>query len=216
MQRLFLLGMIVLLVLLGIGHAQAQLRPEYGSFLGPLDLRMSGNGRDASLLAAFVYIDPQGKKWEAPQGITVNGASIPQPLWSLIGSPWTGRYREASVVHDYFCDKRNESWRGVHKMFYRAMLANGVEALQAKLMYATVYRFGPRWDFECTPQCANCLAVPYHVDAYTPKFDLDQFEALKAKVQTSNPSLDQIESDADAAVRSEIRNLELGKPVLIR
>lgn len=105
---------------------------------------MSPDGRTAALLAVFAYVDGSGTRWEVPTGAIVDGASIPRPLWSLIGSPWTGKYREASVVHDHFCDTKMAEWKTVHRNFYTAMLANGVGTIQAKIMYAAVYRFGPR------------------------------------------------------------------------
>lgn len=188
----------------------------FGRFTGPLDLRMNGDGRTAVLLAAFTYVDPTGKKWETPWGWKVDGASIPRPLWSLIGSPWTGKYREASVIHDYYCDTRTEPWQSVHKTFYTAMLANGVDHLQAEIMYAAVYRFGPRWDFEYTPQCANCLTVPYHVDSFTPAFDDKEFESMKSRLESGQLNLDQALTEADSAFGKQIQDLEIGKPMLLR
>jgi hypothetical protein len=67
-------------------------------------------------------------------------------LWSLIGGPFEGKYRNGSVVHDYYCDVRSANWRSVHKMFYRAMLVSGVSVRRAKVMYAAVYFAGPRWN----------------------------------------------------------------------
>ena len=43
------------------------------------------------------------------------------------------------------CNKRDRSWQSVHEAFYNAMLASGVEKNKAKIMYAAVYHFGPRW-----------------------------------------------------------------------
>jgi hypothetical protein len=62
--------------------------------------------------------------------------------------PYTGRYRDASVIHDYFCATKSRHWKAVHKVFLDGMLARGVEKAQAQLMYLAVYRFGPRWDFD--------------------------------------------------------------------
>jgi hypothetical protein len=161
-------------------------------------------------------VDPKGKKWDAPKGVTVNGASIPQAFWSIIGGPWDGKYREASVIHDYYCDTRSEPWQDVHRTFYTAMRANGVEEVRAKMMYAAVYRFGPRWNFEYTPTCANCLAVPYRVSVFRPVPDTKELEALKTRVERTNPSLQDIEREADAAFVKEIEALELGTPTLVR
>jgi len=206
----------ICLMFLTAGVNAADDAPKFGSFVGPLDLRMSSDGRSAVLLAPFEYLDPAGRTWQTPVGWKVDGASIPWPLWSIIGSPWTGKYREASVIHDYYCDKKNEPWASVHKTFYTAMLANGVPELQAKIMYVAVYRFGPRWDFEYTPKCPNCLSVPYHVDAFTPEFDQKEFDSLKAKLESGELSVDQARKESDASFDDQIKNLEIGKPVLLR
>lgn len=102
--------------------------------------------RDMRLLEDFAYIDNKGKTWLVPKGTVVNGASIPPLFWNMIGPPFVGDYRRASVVHDYFCDSRTEPWQAVHKMFYEASLAGGVKEERAKIMYAAVYARGPRWD----------------------------------------------------------------------
>jgi hypothetical protein len=96
------------------------------------------------------------------------------------------------------------------------MLANGVDELQAKIMYIAVYRFGPRWNFEYTPQCPNCLTVPYHVDEFTPGFDQEEFDSLKARLEKGDISVEQAQKESDASFNNEIKSLELGKPVLLR
>jgi len=94
----------------------------------------------------FAYISPSGKRWDAPNGSIVDGASIPQVFWTVVGGPFEGQYRNASVVHDVACVKRSEKWEDVHRMFYYAMRAGGVSESRAALMYAAVYKFGPRWN----------------------------------------------------------------------
>jgi hypothetical protein len=94
----------------------------------------------------FGFREADGLHWPVPPGTTVDGASIPQPLWSLMGGPFEGKYRDASVVHDYYCAVRSADWQSVHLMFYRGMLVSGVSELRAKIMYMAVYFAGPRWD----------------------------------------------------------------------
>ena len=60
--------------------------------------------RDMKLLEDFWYEDPKGRTWEAPSGSVVNGASVPRDLWAIVGTPYTGDYRKASIVHDVACD----------------------------------------------------------------------------------------------------------------
>ena len=98
-----------------------------------------------TVLEDFEFVDARGRKWRVPSGTKVDGASIPQVFWSVIGGPFDGLYREASVIHDYYCDRRNRSWQDVHQVFYDAMITSGVGAKKAYLMFKAVYNFGPRW-----------------------------------------------------------------------
>lgn len=98
-----------------------------------------------------------GTVWEAPAGSLVNGASIPRVLWTLVGSPFTGDYVYASIVHDVACDTRRRPWRATHYMFYQACLAGGTRPGRAKLMYLAVRNFGPRWP-EPQPEAVEQLA----------------------------------------------------------
>ena len=60
--------------------------------------------RNMEILERFSFVDPKGREWVAPAGTVVNGASIPRALWTVVGSPYTGDYRRASIVHDKACD----------------------------------------------------------------------------------------------------------------
>jgi hypothetical protein len=86
-----------------------------------------------------------GEKWTAPKGWVTDGASIPRAAWTVAGGPFEGKYRAASVIHDVGCDQRTETWQDVHEVFFLGMMASGVEPWRAKIMYAAVYHFGPRW-----------------------------------------------------------------------
>ena len=52
------------------------------------------------VLCDLAYTDKAGRIWRCPKGFVTDGASIPEELWSLIGSPFTGKYRVAAVFHD--------------------------------------------------------------------------------------------------------------------
>lgn len=121
---------------------------SFGSFVGRVVAEWLDDGRKMKLVEAFSYIDPAGSRWDAPQGWIVDGASIPQFAWSIIGGPFEGPYRNASVIHDVACDVQNRPWRDVHRAFYTAMLAANVEPMKAKIMYGAVYQFGPRWEHQ--------------------------------------------------------------------
>ncbi len=120
----------------------------WGRFVGDVVARWEAGGRDMTLVEPFAYDDPHDTRWEAPAGAVVNGASIPRAFWSLIGGPFEGRFRNASVVHDVACVVRARPWQQVHRMFHDACRCGGVGAAKAATMYYAVYQFGPRWTVE--------------------------------------------------------------------
>lgn len=120
----------------------------WGRFVGDVVARWHDDGRSMTLVDPFAYVDPRDLRWDAPAGAVVNGASIPRAFWSLIGGPFEGRFRDASVVHDVACEERRRAWQEVHRMFYEACRCGGVAAATAKTMYYAVHHFGPRWRIE--------------------------------------------------------------------
>ena len=133
----------IILLLLFSGCATTR---SYGRFVGSPKVELLDDGRKIRLLESFVYIDPKNLEWIAPAGWVVDGASIPQVAWPIIGGPLEGKYRNASVIHDVACDQKLRSWKAVHEVFYYSMLCSGVNKIKARIMYAAVYHFGPRWD----------------------------------------------------------------------
>lgn len=118
---------------------------KIGNYTGRLVLHPLPDGRRMQVLEKFGFLEEDGLHWNVPPQTIVDGATIPRPLWSLVGGPFEGKYRDASVVHDYYCDVRSADWRAVHRVFYKAMLVSGVSKMKAKVMYAAVYFAGPRW-----------------------------------------------------------------------
>jgi hypothetical protein len=102
--------------------------------------------RQMKLLSEFAFVDQKGTRWEANVGDVIDGASIPQFLWTLVGSPFIGDYRRASVLHDVACDQKTRPSKDVHRMFYEAMRADNVPEDQALEFYTAVRLFGPHWE----------------------------------------------------------------------
>lgn len=121
---------------------------SWGRFVGDVVAKWEADGRDMTLVEPFAYVDPHDARWDAPAGAVVNGASIPRAFWSLIGGPFEGRFRNASVVHDVACVVRDRPWQEAHRMFHDACRCGGVGAAKAATMYYAVYQFGPRWTVE--------------------------------------------------------------------
>lgn len=133
------------LYVLSLLLTQVAAAQSYGTYEGSVVAKWNDDGRSMTLVESFAYVDPTGVKWNAPSGSTVDGASIPQFAWSIIGGPFEGKYRNASVIHDVACVEKSRPWEQVHRAFFTGMLASGVSPAKAKTMYGAVYHFGPRW-----------------------------------------------------------------------
>jgi hypothetical protein len=159
---------LLLLALLAPGRGEAE---SFGRFIGSVVAEWLDDGRKMKLVAPFTYIDPGEVEWLAPAGSVVDGASIPRLAWSLIGGPFEGKYRNASVIHDIACEQRKRPWEVVHESFYYAMRASDVGNVKALIMYAAVYHFGPRWDIEVQMQAVPRSKVESTVAGVRAKLD---------------------------------------------
>lgn len=124
------------------------------------------DGRDIKLLSEFSFHDSNSISWVVPKGATVDGASIPQIFWSFMGGPFEGRYRDASIIHDWYCDVRVRTWEATHRTFYEAMLVSGVSQLKAKVMYFAVRWGGPRWEPRTRANTELALSLSMYLEPY--------------------------------------------------
>lgn len=118
---------------------------NFGHFLDEVVAKWDDDGRTMVLLGDVRFAAPDGEIWTAKKGAKIDGASIPRPFWSMIGGPFEGRFRDASVIHDYYCDHHLKTWQATAMVFYEGMRAKGVSESKALTMYYAVYAFGPHW-----------------------------------------------------------------------
>ena len=180
------------------------LAADYGRYEGlPPQLELLDDGRKARLLNAVSYIAVRKDSWPVPADTVVDGASIPQIFWTLMGGPFEGKYRNASIIHDCYCDSQVRGWRDTHRMFYSAMRCSGVSAVKAKIMFYAVYRFGPRWpDGDGALERFAASAPPTEADALT-------FVADAQSICVLDPSLEEIESLANGRNAQEAEEAAL-------
>lgn len=146
-RRDALAGLTATALLAAAAPGLAQSAPVAG-FIGTLVLLPLADGRRMRLGEEYGFQRPNGERWTVPKGTTVDGASIPQMFWSVFGGPFDGAYRNASVIHDFYCDVRIKPWEDVHRVFLEGMTVAGVNAINARLMYLAVYFGGPRWSYQ--------------------------------------------------------------------
>lgn len=144
----------------------------------------------------FGYIDQNGKRWNVPKNTVVDGASIPKAFWTIVGGPYEGKYRNASVVHDHYCVIKTETWQDVHKMFYNACITGGTEIIKAKLMYSAVFARGPRWETSILKDhTGRKIVVDKEVN-----IPADEMKAIKEWIETTNPSIEEINARMEGIV----------------
>jgi hypothetical protein len=164
----------------------ANAEDDYGHFTGKFVAEFDNtDGRKVTLQEPYGFIDPQGMQWDVPTGYQTDGASVPAALWALY-PPFTGNYRQAAVIHDFYCDSKKRSWQDTHKVFYYAMRAANVDEKTAKIMYGAVYLFGPRWGPGTQP---GQHAAPIQASTERQQEVVKQIQAMVAK---DNPDLDDL------------------------
>lgn len=205
------LGVVVLVIVGIIGLAAAGLLDwgradkagEWGRFVAPPQITLLDNGVDIQLTEDFAYVDPRGRVWTAPKNSVVNGASIPRVFHTLVGSPLTGSYRNASIIHDVGVDRMVDPWEQVHLCFYEGCRCGGVPENKAKVLYAAVYYFCDRWEIQPNPVEVGVKDAasgwrPFRINrqattkATRPQPTPDDVQRLEKFVNDSNPSLEDI------------------------
>ena len=173
---------------------------KWGHYSGYVEARWENDGRTMTLLSELRYTDPKGVIWVAPAGSVVDGASIPRSLWTFMGGPFEGKYRNASVLHDVSYDQKSRPWQVCDEMFYNAMRCSGVSAVDAGMMYYGLRRFGHHWKApkaEPVKVGEEIVARGEEVRRATPVNQSD-INATRDWIRNSDPSLQQINQRADA------------------
>ena len=163
----------------------------FGRFIGKFVAEFSEDdgGRKVTLKEPYGFVDPAGLEWDVPDGYKTDGASVPAALWAFY-PPFTGNYRSAAVIHDYYCDTKSRGWQDTHKVFYFAMRAAHVDEKTAKIMYGAVYLFGPRWGPGTAP---GQRAAPVKA---TQEQQEKVVKGLQDLVDKDNPDLDSLLAEA--------------------
>lgn len=165
-------------------------------FSGRPQVELGDGGRKVTLLNEFSFWDGNGLQWTTPKGYTVDGSSIPKALWTLVDSPFTGVHRNASIIHDYYCDTHIRSWKATHYMYYEGCRAAGMSEARSKTFYAAVYLGGPRWK---DPTLKSGLVIPT-AEYSVPLYDEKAAEEFLGRVERENLSLREINEQADGLV----------------
>ena len=161
---------------------------------GPQAKITSTDTEQFRVVETFIFIDDNGKRWEAPTDTLTDGASIPQLFLTFTGGQLSKDFRAAAVVHDAYCGVANkgtkpyhiEPWQRVHRMFYEGCLASGASKLKALTMYAAVRLGGPRWEMGTDIDLSLSSKVP------SERLKGEMSECV-TWIEKNDPSIDQVE-----------------------
>jgi hypothetical protein len=175
----------------------------WGYYSGSPITQWEPDGRNMTVMSELRYTDPQGMVWIAPAGSVVDGASIPRSLWSIMGGPFEGKYRNASILHDVAYDQHNRPWQDCDRMFYDAMRCSGVSAVEAKTMYYALYKFGHHWKVSIKKAKR---VKPSELAAQKPGREIPralpvsetEINQTRDWIRSADPSLEEIEQRAEA------------------
>lgn len=117
----------------------------YAEFIGDLVLQPREKPY-YEVMQDFSFKDKDGEIWTTRKGYKTDGATIPPVFWQIIGDPFGGGFIKSAVIHDQACDDKTRTWQDTHRVFFEAMIKEGVSPTLAYTMYSAVYRFGPRWE----------------------------------------------------------------------
>lgn len=175
---------------------------KWGYYSGYPETRWDPDGRSMTLLNELRYTDPQGTVWLAPAGSKVDGASIPRYLWSFMGGPFEGKYRNASVLHDVAYEQKQRPPEECDRMFYNAMRCSGVSAVEAKTMYYSLLRFGHHWKFpikrarRVKPKDLEREGVAAETEQYPKAEPANDIQSARDWIRGNDPTLEEIEQRA--------------------
>jgi Protein of unknown function (DUF1353) len=191
-------------------------------FLSPK--KATDSYRDIKLVQPFGYVDRRGVHWDAPAGYVTNGASIPPSLWAIVGGPFDGPYRDAAVLHDYYCESKTRSSDDTHRMYYEAAIARGTSENIASTMYAGIVFGGPTWTLASaapkkagfapflfaqaetktitTPSGATVTVDPGLTNKSANAEQLKAVEEMKAWIAREKPTIEQIQKRAEELRKS--------------
>ena len=118
-------------------------------FIKLIIVELLPGGRKVRLVESFSY--DIGKKGgttiEIPAGFVTDGASIPRIFWFIIGSPMTGKYRAAAILHDFLYYTAKYPRKRCDEVFLEAMTVLNVNKVKRTIIFWAVRFFGDiSWD----------------------------------------------------------------------
>ncbi len=151
------------------------------------------------LIEPFAYQQASGEAWKVPQGHVIKGRGMPPLFRHLIGQPFYGGFRKASIIYDHATQEMRQPWDHAQRMFLEASMVEGVHESEAKAMYLLLRAQGSRWEVPGSRCYGSCHGKTEPL-LWRPVVDEAAVNDLLGWVRRDNPGLVEIEQAAETAV----------------
>lgn len=178
---------------------------------GLTDSKFVGSGQiekldDDSFVTHFRLIDElrfeqaDGEVWVTPSNAIVDGRSVPLLFNKLIGNPFDLDFRKTAITYDFAVKSKFHPWKSAQRMFYDGAVTEGVDPVKAKVMYTLLSASGSRWAQHSPDGCFNRCHNRFKELEWRPTVNEQQLISLLDWVRKENPSLDEIDQQANKAI----------------
>jgi hypothetical protein len=190
--------LVVLAVLSGLAVAA-----ERGRFQGNIILEWVDDSPFVAtmrLVEKFSFQQANGKTWEVPAQATVDGRFAPPLFTRLMGHPFEGGFRKASIVYDHAVQDMTQPWEEAQRMFYEASIVEGVLPIEAKVMYMLMNAGGTRWAELRVDECFGTCHASEPSLSWRPLVDDEPVIQLVNWVRQNDPSLEEIDERVEGTL----------------
>lgn len=112
--------------------------PELGKS-GPFD----PGDYERQLLEDLSYKECAGRVLKVPKGYVGNGASVPRPLWTVLGyTPGDGKLERSAFLHDWMTGEPQFTTARANVTFHEALKSDGLSERMAQAFYVAVEAAG--------------------------------------------------------------------------
>jgi hypothetical protein len=152
------------------------------------------------LLDELRFEEADGEVWVTPSNAILDGRSVPQLFNKLIGNPFDRGFRKTTITYDFAVKSKFHPWRRAQRMFYDGAVTEGVDPVEAKVMYTLLSASGSRWAQHSPDGCFNRCHNRFKELEWRPTVNEQELVSLLDWVRKENPSLDDIDQQANKAI----------------
>ena len=152
------------------------------------------------LIGELRFEQADGEVWVTPSNAILDGRSVPLLFNKLIGNPFNLDFRKTAITYDFAVKSKFHPWKRAQRMFYDGAVTEGVDPVKAKVMYTLLSASGSRWAQHSPDGCFNRCHNRFKELEWRPTVDEQQLISLLDWVRKENPSLDEIDQQANKAI----------------